>query len=147
MTTQYQILEAVYDRLEAVTTLGYVGYYPDNYNLVVSTNLPAVLIVDGNSTTQFRAGRRNHNRLFISLMLYTDFTTSRLEQVLEIQNAVINAVISDIQYDGLVSNIYGYSVQVGDISSLSLPSATGMQGQMTVRKITFDFQYYTEGIS
>ncbi len=147
MTVQYQILTKVKDRIALVSGIKYVGFYPDDYKNVVITNMPACLVQNGNSTTQFHAGRRNNNRMYISVMLYSDYSVSRLEQVLQLQNDVIEAVIADIHYDSIVSNIFGYSVQVGDITDFLTPSTSGMNGNMTVRKITFDFEYWTQGIS
>ena len=148
MTREYEILTEINDRLSDISNLKYVGYYPDDYKTVASfINLPSALIFNGDGSTQFRSGRRNYNRVYISVFLYTDFSISRVEQVLSIQDEVILAVISDIQYGTLVSNIWGYTVQVGDITDLISPSTTGMNGNMTVRKITFDFEYYTSGVS
>lgn len=148
MTTEYEILTAIKFRLDAVTEFKLVGFYPDEYQTAASLNrLPAVLIFNGNSATQFRSGRRNYNRVNISVLLYTDFTYNRTSQVLALQKLVTDAVVTNIQYDGLVSNIFGYTVDVGDQTDFITPSSTGMNGHMTVRKITFDFQYYTCGTS
>lgn len=148
MDKQNDIIQAVYNRVNSISksSLKYLGFYPNDYKNVVINKLPAALIYAGSSTTQFRSGRRNNNRLEITIFLYTD-KNHDLKAILDIQDKVITSVIEDIQYGGLVANIWGYNVDVGDITDYMKPSDIGFNADKSVRSITFDFEYYTEGIS
>lgn len=147
MTKDYEIIQAMLGRLQSVTSLKGVGVYPDEYKNIVPTKLPYVLLQVGNASTQFRSGRRNYNRVFINLYLFIGTAVDRMKTILELQDIVINKIITDMQYDGLVSNIFGYTVQTGDITDFISPTTTGYNGAMSARKITFDVQYYTCGVS
>ena len=140
---QWQILEAIRMLLQKDISIKYVGYYPDDIELIGKA-LPAVIIIDGDE---------NNYRCLPAFSAVFEYNVSLLLVIDKVQGLRISdALAFQIKVQNIISKadhvfsecganwIKFVSVTKGDASPISDVSAVGYLPGLTVRRIDMMFE-------
>jgi hypothetical protein len=139
---QILVLNKLVDLAKGVTGINYAGLYPEAVGKI-GQRFPAVIVRDGDeSAAQYHAGQEVIYDYSVDVILHVEIRlgVTRIADVLSLQNDLITAIITDLSLAGLVYNITGHSVSKGDDANVLADTASGYQGEITARAITFNFQ-------
>ena len=125
---------------KAVTGINYVGIYPEGIGMI-GQKFPAVVIRDGDEEApNYDAGQQIRYTYNVDLYLHheTRLGITRIKDILDLQTALITAIITDLTLTNTVAAVLGHSVSKGDNQNILLDTASGYQGEIAVRVITFN---------
>jgi len=136
--TADQGLNAIISDTEVFPYIQYVSYFPDSVQLI-GNKYPAVLLRDGDEDMNLpSSGRRIEQNQTVVAYLYTNYVVDRIENALQLQRIVIDALISDLTVGGNAIMISPVSIEKGDYSANPDKYNAGYYPNLTVRKIYFN---------
>jgi hypothetical protein len=139
---QILVLNKIADVIRAIPGIAYVGLYPEAVGKI-GQRYPAVIIMDSDeSAPAYNAGQEVIYDYQIDCILHTELRLgiTRIADVLDLQNKIITAIITDLSLANYVHNITGHSVSKGETHNVLNDTASGYQGEITTRTITFNVQ-------
>ena len=134
---QILVLNKLVEIAQGVSGVTFAGLYPDAIGSV-GQRFPAVIVKDGNETeATYQTGRACDYNYQPELYIHHEITnfTTRIADILALQNAILTAIIGDLSLAGLVDNIVGHEVIKGDSQNSLINTESGYQGEMTVHII------------
>jgi len=133
---QIIVLRKVQKILKDDTNAEYVGYFPDDIDRV-GNNYYSCLVEDGDELTDTNSGRRTNTEWTISVWFYTNVVKSRINAVLDIQTAIMDAVLDDQTLGATCVQIQPVSIEKGEYNPELDKYLPGFYPPMTVRRINF----------
>ena len=137
---QIIVLEKIKEIAESVAGIQYAGLYPDAIGNI-GQRFPAVVIKDGNEdANRYNTGQTvmyEYNPQILLIHEVNGFNT-RIRDILNLQAALITALITDLTLGGTVHNIQGHSIEKGTNQDILTEMAAGYQGEITVNTITLN---------
>ena len=139
---QILVLNEVVRLCKAISGINYAGLYPDAiWN--TGQRFPACIVRDGDENApNYNSGQQVIYDFYVDVILHVEIRpgATRIADVLDLQNKVITAVITDLSLSGLVYNITGHSVSKGENQNVLSDTSSGYQGEIAARVITFNMQ-------
>lgn len=136
---QILVLNHLAELAKAVDGINYVGIYPEGVNLI-GQRFPAVVIRDGDEdAANYDCGQQVRYTYQVDMFLHHEIRlgVTRIEDILDLQNALITAVITDLGLARADVVVIGHAVSKGENQNLLSDTASGYQGEIAVRVITF----------
>ena len=133
---QIIVLREIKRILKDDTDAQFVGYYPDDVN-EIGNRYYACLVQDGDEITDTNSGRRTNTEWTVSVWFYTNVVKNRIEAVLDIQTAIMDAVLDNQSLGGKCVQIQPVDIEKGDYASDLDEYSPGFYSPMTIRKINF----------
>ena len=135
---QWNIIKELKTQLEKITGL-YVGYYPYDFKYI-TMKMPALLIQLNNSTVQSYG---HHKYDVIANTTFILYSTDSFQTILNLQQSIVDTIIQKLHdISGYcVKQIGNIQIQAGDINQYILPSDTGYNANVVVRKITQNYTF------
>ena len=134
---EYTIISQLKTELQKISNL-YVGEYPYDYQFIFN-KLPALLIQLGNKVVT-----SSGKHITYDVIVQTEFilySNQSLSDILSLQTQIINTLTQTLRsITTCIVQIGDTNIQAGDINQYILPSDTGYNANITVRKLT---QQYT----
>jgi len=139
---QILVLNEVVRICKAISGINFAGLYPEAiWN--TGQRFPAVIVRDGDEDApNYNVGQEVIYDYAVDVILHVELIpgTTRIANVLDLENKIITAVITDLSLGGLAHNITGHRVSKGDNQDVLLDTSSGYQGEITARVITFNMQ-------
>lgn len=136
---EYNIVQEIKTAIQTIPDIKYIGYYPYDFGKV-TMNMPAVLIKYSDSIIQALGHHNYEVNASTDIILYRD--NNDIASALQIESGIIDTIVQTLhnsQY--CVTGVGQFQIYTGDINQYILPSQTGYNGQMIVRKMTVNYQF------
>ena len=103
---QYPVIEAIKVILATITSLRFIGEYPDDLSKI-GQRFPAVIIEDSDETYDIFAGNVYKTYMDIYLHVYSEIIIgkTKMEKMLDLQAEINDAILADLTLSGTVVNI------------------------------------------
>lgn len=137
---QILVLNRLAALAKAVTGINYVGIYPEGIEKI-GQRFPAVILRDGDEEApNYDAGQQIRYTYNVDLFLHHEIRvgTTRIKDILDLQTALITAIITDLSLARSDVAVLGHSVSKGENQNLLGDTSSGYQGEIAVRVITFN---------
>lgn len=139
---QILVLNKIVDIAKGIDGIAFAGLYPDALGSV-GQKFPAVIVRDGNeSAPNYDAGGRVRYEYLVDVILMQEVNkfNTRIESLLDTQNKIVTAIISDLKIAGTVLAVIGHAIDKGTDQDTLLEYSGGYQGELSSRVITFTIQ-------
>lgn len=137
---QILVLNEMVRIAENVAGVTFAGLYPDSMQ-DIGQRFPAVIVRDGNEDAPaFSTGQNVHYTYTPDVIVIHEVNTftTRIADILSLQNEIVTKLITDLSMSGLVHNVNGYSVSKGTDQDILAEASAGYQGEISVSVITLN---------
>lgn len=139
---QILVLNEIVRLCKAISGINFAGLYPDAiWN--TGQRFPACIIRDGDEdANNYNTGQEVIYDFSVDIILHVEIRpgATRIADVLDLQNKIVTAVITDLSLGGYAHNITGHAVSKGENQDVLLDTSSGYQGEIAARVITFNMQ-------
>jgi hypothetical protein len=131
---QYLCILDIQGTIQAITSIQYVGLYPDDLSLI-GQRFPAVIIEDGDETYDIVAGNVYHCDMVVKVHLYIHLNTNttKMKSMLDYQALINDAVLEDLTLGGNAVNI-----KLTEVEKETIENEPGVQLSHRILKYTVE---------
>lgn len=135
---EISIIQSIITALRSISGIKYIGYYPYDFDKIVM-NMPGILIKLGDTQIDAMGHRRYQYTYNTQLILY--FTMPLSVNIQTIEAEVINAIYTKLLTLSTIclTALDTWTIQTGDINEYTLPSTTGYNNNILVRKLNLNY--------